>query len=91
MPVAYASTDAGVEFQGRARKLALQHATPPAVPVKPKTGPRNVNLIVPSMKFSSEPSDLELETARVFREPLAPMTYAAVPGECGTCQGADQF
>ncbi|HEY9773582.1 MAG TPA: cysteine peptidase family C39 domain-containing protein, partial [Planktothrix sp.] len=38
-------------------------------------------LITPKLEFSSDPSDLEIQTARVFREPLAPMTGAAVAGE----------
>lgn len=34
-----------------------------------------------ALVFSAAPSDLELTAARVFTEPLIPMTSAAVPGE----------
>lgn len=49
--------------------------------VQVKTGPRSVTIVKPELKFSATPTDLELTTARVFQEPLVPMSTIAVSGE----------
>ncbi len=54
---------------------------PPPANVQVKTGPRSVTIVKPELKFSAAPTDLELTTARVFQEPLVPMSTSAVPGE----------
>lgn len=55
---------------------------PPAQPPHGvRKGPRSVKLFKPVLKFSTAPTDLELMTARVFPEPLIPMTTQPVPGE----------
>jgi RHS repeat-associated protein len=55
--------------------------SPPPANVQVKTGPRSVTIVKPELKFSAAPTDLELTTARVFQEPLVPMSNSAVPGE----------
>jgi RHS repeat-associated protein len=54
---------------------------PPPANVQVKTGPRSVKIVKPELKLSTAPSDLELTTARVFQEPLVPMSTNAVAGE----------
>jgi RHS repeat-associated protein len=54
---------------------------PPPENVQVKTGPRSVTIVKPELKFSADPTDLELRTARVFHEPLVPMSTGAVSGE----------
>ncbi|MBP9092306.1 hypothetical protein KBI23_14855 [bacterium] len=54
---------------------------PPPANVQVKTGPRSVTIVKPELKFSAAPTDLELTTARVFQEPLVPMSTSAVLGE----------
>jgi len=49
--------------------------------VQVKTGPRTVKIVKPVLKLSADPTDLELTTARVFQEPLVPMSGNAAPGE----------
>lgn len=44
------------------------------ITVEPKTGPRKVTIVKPSLNFSAAPTDLEISTARVFHEPLIPMS-----------------
>ena len=56
-------------------------SAPPPANVQVKTGPRTVKIVKPELKFSAAPSDLELTTARVFQEPLVPMSTSAVAGE----------
>ncbi|MBK8223167.1 MAG: hypothetical protein IPK73_19295 [Candidatus Obscuribacter sp.] len=46
-----------------------------------KTGPKKVKLIKNELKFSASPTDAEIRRARVFLEPLTPMTSSAVQGE----------
>ena len=46
---------------------------PKAMPAHIKTGSHKVEIIKPTLNFSTSPSDLEITTARVFAEPLAPM------------------
>ncbi|NJM85487.1 MAG: hypothetical protein HC839_05000, partial [Leptolyngbyaceae cyanobacterium RM2_2_21] len=46
-----------------------------------KTGPKKVKLVKHELKFSASPTDAEIERARVFLEPLTPMTGSAVQGE----------
>ncbi|MBK8220826.1 MAG: hypothetical protein IPK73_07375 [Candidatus Obscuribacter sp.] len=46
-----------------------------------KTGPKKVKLIKQDLKFSASPTDAEIERARVFLEPLTPMSSSAVKGE----------
>lgn len=57
--------------------------SPPPVPkkVKVKTGPRKLKKVTPVLKFSSNPTDLEITTARVFNEPLIPMSGPEQKGE----------
>ena len=50
-------------------------------PVSVKTGPHKINKIVNKLSFSAQPTDLELSSARVFAEPLVPMTGKIVSGE----------
>jgi len=54
---------------------------PPARPAHVKKGPKKVTLIQPKLIFSTNPTDIELTTARVFLQPLVPMSTAPVPGE----------
>lgn len=54
---------------------------PPSPIVHVKTGPKSVHLFTPKISFSSQPNDLEITTARVFLEPLVPMTSPPVAGE----------
>jgi RHS repeat-associated protein len=56
-------------------------SAPPPENIKVKTGPRSVTIVKPELKFSATPTDLELTTARVFQEPLVPMSTNAVSGE----------
>ncbi|MBK9774260.1 MAG: hypothetical protein IPP57_26145 [Candidatus Obscuribacter sp.] len=49
--------------------------------VNVKTGPRKLTRIKPVLKFSTAPTDLEISTARVFQEPLIPMSGAAQDNE----------
>ena len=53
---------------------------PPPENVQVKTGPRSVTIVKPELKFSADPTDLELRTARVFHEPLVPMSTGTVSG-----------
>ena len=46
-----------------------------------KTGPRQVKLFKSTLNLSDNPSDLEIRTARVFLEPLIPMTSQPIAGE----------
>jgi len=46
-----------------------------------RTGPHKVKLFSPKLSFSDNPTDLEITTARIFLEPLTPMTGAPVSGE----------
>lgn len=41
---------------------------------EPKTGPKQVTIVKPSLNFSATPTDLEITSARVFHEPLIPMS-----------------
>src|SRR4030095_1779176 len=53
-------------------------------PARPKTvrkGTRKVTTIKPTLAFSVNPTDAELTTARIFPEPLVPMSGKPVPGE----------
>ena len=50
-------------------------------PIHVKTGSHNLKKVVPTLSFSKNASDLELEGARVFSEPLAPMKGVALKGE----------
>jgi len=63
-------------------------AVPPPANVQVKTGPRSVKIVKPELKLSADPTDLELTTARVFQEPLVPMSTKAVPGENEALAGA---
>lgn len=44
------------------------------ISVEPKTGPKQVNIVKPTLSFSAAPTDLEITSARVFHEPLLPMS-----------------
>lgn len=65
---------------------APQGPTPPSVPEytqNPKSvrkGPLTLQQVVPKA-LPDHPSDLDLTTARIFEEPLVPMTGPAVSGE----------
>jgi RHS repeat-associated protein len=62
----------------------LHHPDTPATPpanVQVKTGPRTVKIVKPVLKLSADPTDLELTTARVFQEPLVPMSGNPLSGE----------
>ncbi len=54
---------------------------PPPANVQVKTGPRAVKIVKPVLKLSADPTDLELTTARVFQEPLVPMSGNPLSGE----------
>ncbi|MBP6350409.1 MAG: LysM peptidoglycan-binding domain-containing protein [Candidatus Obscuribacter sp.] len=56
-------------------------AIPAPVAVNVKTGPRRVELVKTSLVLSATPSDLEITTARVFQEPLIPMSGSEQDGE----------
>ena len=50
-------------------------------PTHVRTAPHKLKKIVPTLSFSKHPSDQELIQARVFFEPLAPMSGARISGE----------
>jgi hypothetical protein len=50
-------------------------------PVKVKTGPHKLNKVTAKMTFSDHPSDLEITRARIFSEPLTPMSGKPKAGE----------
>src|ERR1700728_1085430 len=82
MPVAFGQTDRGAEFQAKAKKLAAKLApSKPHKSVSVRKGSHDHKLVKPKLSFSNKPSDLEISTARVFGEPLAPVSTAVVPGE----------
>lgn len=56
-------------------------AIPAPVAVNVKTGPRRVEPVKTSLVLSATPSDLEIATARVFQEPLIPMSGSEQDGE----------
>ena len=69
------------------------HVPPPAKPpgnMHVRTGPRSVKLIVPTLSFSNPPTDLEISTARVLWEPLAPMTGQTAAGKSTTQTAAEK-
>lgn len=78
--ILFTSSPASMAFAPEAADKPRFTPPPPAA-VKVSTGPRSVRLFKPRLAFSQHPKDLELSMARVFPEPLAPMTSAAVPGE----------
>jgi len=60
--------------------FALPEAVLPAVPVR--TGPTDVKIFEPIVELTEEPGDAEIETARIFTEPLTPtLGRSALPGE----------
>jgi len=54
---------------------------PPTPVVTPKTGPRKVSPVKTALNLSANPTDLEISTARVFQEPLIPMSGDVQSGE----------
>jgi YD repeat-containing protein len=54
---------------------------PPAHPARVRRGPAAVTLFKPKLQFSKSPTDDELSRARVFTEPLIPMTKKPIAGE----------
>jgi hypothetical protein len=56
-------------------------AIPAPAAVNVKTGPRRVETVKTSLVLSATPSDLEITTARVFQEPLIPMSGSEQEGE----------
>jgi len=53
----------------------------PAKPLHIKKGSKKVRLFKSTLSFSAHPTDLELNTARVFIIPLTPMHTSSVAGE----------
>jgi YD repeat-containing protein len=72
---------------------ATQGPTPPAVkdypqnPSSVRRGPLTLNPVEPKA-LPDHPSDLDLSTARIFEEPLIPMSGPAVAGENDALAGA---
>lgn len=56
-------------------------AAPPKSPAKIRTGPHKLTPVQRTKIFSANPSDVEISSARVFLEPLIPMSTSAVLGE----------
>jgi len=54
---------------------------PPAMPPKVTKASRKVTIFKPNLTFSKSPTDQELETARVFLQPLVPLSGSGVKGE----------
>src|ERR1700693_407712 len=54
---------------------------PPAMPAHVRKGAKKPNLVQPKLMFSSDPTDVELSSARVFDEPLIPMQTPVSAGE----------
>lgn len=54
---------------------------PPAMPSSVHRGPSDVQLHTPKLEFTAKPTDLNISTARIFSEPLIPMSGRALPGE----------
>ena len=63
----------------RPSKRAIKLPTPPKVKVK--TGPHTLKKIKSQLSFKSAPTDQEITSARVFEEPLIPMSGTSVPEE----------
>jgi RHS repeat-associated protein len=74
-------------FQHRSSAIQTRSVkinTPVAVQKPPsavKTGPRKVTLFTPKVSLGDNPSDLEISSARIFSEPLTPMSGTAQAGE----------
>ena len=64
-----------------APKVAKISPPPPAMPPKVKKAPRKVTIFKPNVVFSKNPTDHELETICVLREPLLPSSAKALAGE----------
>lgn len=61
---------------------SAQKTVTPAVPaVSVRKGPRSVSIFKPQLTFSAQPTDLEISTARLFPEPLAPLAGQPIAGE----------
>jgi YD repeat-containing protein len=57
-------------------------APPPAAQPKSITrGPTTVTIVKPHLSFSTQPNDIEISTARVFKEPLTPVNKPVTAGE----------
>ena len=54
---------------------------PPTPVVTPKTGPRKVSPVKTTLNLPANPTDLDISTARVFQEPLIPMSGDVQSGE----------
>ena len=59
----------------------LSAPPPPAMPPRVNKGPRKVTIFKPKLKFSQNPTDIDIESARVFVGPLVAMEGKHVPGE----------
>jgi RHS repeat-associated protein len=58
-----------------------KHVPPKAVPSHVNRGAKTIQLFEPKLTFSEDPTDLELTAARVFTEPLIPISGQKTKGE----------
>jgi RHS repeat-associated protein len=65
----------------RSNKPVHDVVIPTTPQVNVKRGPRSVSIFKPQLSFSAQPTDLEISTARVFPEPLAPLAGKPELGE----------
>jgi YD repeat-containing protein len=87
--IAVVTSPAPMAFAQSAAPASEPIPTPPASimpkadtkPVHVKTGPHKLNKIINKLSFSAQPTDLEISCARVFSEPLVPMTGQPAAGE----------
>ncbi|MBK8224139.1 MAG: LysM peptidoglycan-binding domain-containing protein [Candidatus Obscuribacter sp.] len=80
-PCPFAALAEGPSALGKPAKRNSAQIQVPQPKNAVKTGPKTVKLIKPTLNFSSSPTDSEITSARVFLEPLIPMSGEAVAGE----------
>ncbi len=59
----------------------VDKSVPVSLNKEPVMGSKTVKLQKPQLRFSPAPTDLEISTARVFHEPLVPMSGSSIEGE----------
>jgi RHS repeat-associated protein len=59
----------------------VDKSVPVSLNKEPVMGSKTVKLHKPQLSFSAAPTDLEISTARVFHEPLVPMSGSSIEGE----------
>src|ERR1700723_139487 len=87
--IAVVTSPAPMAFAQSAAPASEPIPTPPASimpkadtkPVHVKTGPHKLEKIINKLSFSAQPTDLEISCARVFSEPLVPMSGQPVSAE----------